>query len=59
MPSKAERGGLEAHGVDPQRGAVLCFPQGNTASLVHEGTAVTRGVKYVIRSDVLYKAEER
>ena len=48
-------GGLEARGVDPQAGAVLCFPQGNTASLVHEGSVVTEGgFKYVIRSDVLY-----
>ena len=51
-------GGLEARGVDPQAGAVLCFPQGNTASLVHEGSVVTSGgCKYVIRSDVLYTAK--
>jgi len=51
----AEKGGLEARGVDPQAGAVLCFPQGNTASLVHEGSVVTAGgCKYVIRTDALY-----
>jgi hypothetical protein len=49
--------GLEARGVRPQAGAVLCFPQGNSASLVHEGSPVTRGVKYVARSDVLYDVE--
>ncbi len=50
-----EGGGLNAHGVRPRAGAVLCFPQGNTASLLHEGSAVTRGgVKLVIRTDVLY-----
>jgi len=50
-----EQPGLEARGVNPQAGAVLCFPQGNTASLVHEGSVVTKGgCKYVIRTDVLY-----
>ena len=51
----APGGGLEARGVQPRCGAVLCFPQGNTASLVHEGSEVTRGTKYVIRTDVLYR----
>ena len=51
-PSRA--GGLQAQGVQPRAGAVLCFPQGNTASLLHEGSAVRRGSKDVIRSDVLY-----
>ena len=41
--------------MQPQCGAVLCFPQGNTASLVHEGSEVTRGAKYVIRTDVVYR----
>ena len=57
LPSTAAVGGAEqlcARGVVPRAGSVLCFPQGNTASLLHEGSAVTRGVKYVIRSDVLY-----
>lgn len=50
---------LHAHRVKPQTGAVLCFPQSNTASLLHEGSAVTRGRKYVIRTDVLYRTPER
>ena len=46
---------LEARGVSPCCGNVLVFPHGDTAgSLVHEGSAVTKGVKYVIRTDVLY-----
>jgi hypothetical protein len=49
--------GLDAHRVRPRQGSVLCFPQGNMASLVHEGSAVTRGVKYVVRTDVLYMLE--
>ena len=52
MPSVG--GGLRARGVQPRAGAVLCFPQGNTASLLHEGSAVTKGTKDVIRTDVLY-----
>jgi len=51
--------GLHARRVQPVRGAVLCFPQGNTASLLHEGSAVIRGEKVVIRSDVLYKFPRR
>jgi hypothetical protein len=44
--------------VRPRQGSVLCFPQGNMASLVHEGSAVLRGVKYVVRTDVLYMLEK-
>lgn len=39
----------------PHRGSILCFPHGDAmGSLAHEGTSVTQGVKYVIRTDVLY-----
>eukprot|EP00955_Chlamydomonas_euryale_P003023 32029-Chlamydomonas_euryale.AAC.2 len=49
---------MEARGVSPRAGNVLVFPHGDTCeSLVHEGSAVTRGVKYVIRTDVLYKTK--
>jgi hypothetical protein len=43
-------------GVVPQTGSVLVFPQGNVTSLIHEGSQVTRGTKYVIRTDVLYRS---
>jgi len=47
--------GLKKLGVKPVRGGVLVFPQGNIASLVHEGSEVEgNGVKYVIRTDVVY-----
>ncbi|GIL75923.1 hypothetical protein Vretimale_5604 [Volvox reticuliferus] len=47
---------LEAHSVRPVAGNILVFPHGDTqGSLVHEGSAVTRGSKYVIRTEVLYK----
>jgi len=56
LPSE-DPGTLDAHAVQPQAGAVLCFPQANTASLVHEGSPVTRGAKIVIRTDVLYRRD--
>jgi hypothetical protein len=48
-------GVIEARGVKPRQGAVLCFPHGvSVGSLVHEGSAVANGVKYVIRTDALF-----
>lgn len=55
IKSGKESTSLVARGVVPRRGSVLVFPQGNTASLLHEGSAVTMGTKYVIRTDVVYK----
>ncbi|KAK6908848.1 hypothetical protein I203_102853 [Kwoniella mangroviensis CBS 8507] len=51
-------GVMEAHSVRPIQGAVLCFPHGDTTgSLLHEGSAVGKGgIKYVIRTDLLYEA---
>jgi len=50
-----EKATLEARGVTPRMGSVLCFPHGDAVgSLVHEGSEVRRGAKYVVRSDVLY-----
>jgi hypothetical protein len=50
-----QEGCLDARGVQPQQGNVMVFPHGGTlGSLVHEGSAVLRGAKYVIRTDVLY-----
>ncbi|UPR01836.1 Fe2OG dioxygenase domain-containing protein [Chloropicon primus] len=50
-----EEGRLEAYSVSPRTGSVLVFPHGgDSGSLVHEGSNVTRGAKYVIRTDVLY-----
>jgi hypothetical protein len=54
-PAEGEVGCLDARGVLPRQGNVLVFPHGGTeGSLVHEGSAVLRGAKYVIRTDVLY-----
>ena len=43
--------------MTPQRGAVLCFPQANSACLVHEGSPVharSKSPKYAVRTEVLY-----
>ncbi|KAJ9529515.1 hypothetical protein QJQ45_013868, partial [Haematococcus lacustris] len=59
-PAPDDPSALDAWAVAPLTGNVLCFPHGDTAgSLVHEGSAVTAGVKYVIRTDVLYMLPER
>ncbi|GFH20364.1 oxidoreductase-like protein, partial [Haematococcus lacustris] len=59
-PAPDDSSALDAWAVAPLTGNVLCFPHGDTAgSLVHEGSAVTAGVKYVIRTDVLYMLPER
>jgi hypothetical protein len=47
-------GSLDAHTVQPRQGCVVLFPHGHAASLVHEGCFCERGVKYIIRTDVLY-----
>jgi pentatricopeptide repeat protein len=58
-PSTAVVGGLDARGVAPSAGCVLCFPHGDTpGSLVHEGSAVQEGVKYVIRTEVLFHSPQ-
>lgn len=52
-------GSLETIAVRPRIGCVLCFPHGeNLGAIVHEGSATTTGVKYIIRSDVLYKTSK-
>jgi hypothetical protein len=44
-----------AQSVEPVEGSILCFPHGIVeGSLVHEGSAVKSGVKYVIRSDIMF-----
>ncbi|KAF5830966.1 hypothetical protein DUNSADRAFT_13797 [Dunaliella salina] len=54
-PAPDNPSALQARGVKPVAGNVLSFTHGDTASaLVHEGSAVKSGKKYVIRTDVLY-----
>ncbi|KAJ7100771.1 hypothetical protein B0H15DRAFT_817247 [Mycena belliarum] len=58
MPSSAH-GVLEARPVRPRAGTVCVFPHGAAqGSLLHEGSGVTEGTKYVIRTEVLYEVDK-
>ncbi|KAF9432323.1 hypothetical protein BGZ76_010962 [Entomortierella beljakovae] len=49
-------GFMDAKAISPRAGSVLCFPHGEAAgSLLHEGSPVIKGAKYIIRADVLYE----
>jgi len=51
-------GWLHAYPTLPTVGCAMVFPHGETAgSLLHEGSAVTEGAKYVIRTEVLYRKQ--
>ncbi|KAG0249540.1 hypothetical protein BG011_009203 [Mortierella polycephala] len=51
----ADVGFMDARAASPRAGGVLCFPHGEAAgSLLHEGSPVLQGAKYIIRADVLY-----
>lgn len=46
---------LKVVGVQPTTGSVLFFPHGDArGSLIHEGSSVISGSKYIIRTEVLY-----
>jgi hypothetical protein len=51
--------GMVCRGIVPLQGALMIFPQANTASLIHEGSRVTKGTKYVVRTDVLYELKTK
>lgn len=55
LPSPVE-GSLHAYGVKPKAGCALVFGHGDTNSLLHEGSPVVGGAKYVIRTEVLYES---
>ncbi|CAO3566071.1 unnamed protein product [Mortierella alpina] len=56
----ADVGFLDARAASPRAGSVLCFPHGETAgSLLHEGSPVLKGAKYIVRADVLYEVPVR
>eukprot|EP00760_Papus_ankaliazontas_P001542 PhM_4_TR10503/c0_g1_i2/m.69783 len=47
---------LRANAVAPRVGCIMVFPHGDTMGcLVHEGSAVKKGLKYIIRTEVLYE----
>ena len=46
---------MSAYPVKPIMGSVAVFPHGEAqGALLHEGTGVVEGAKYVIRTDVEY-----
>ncbi|KAF9527268.1 hypothetical protein CPB83DRAFT_895488 [Crepidotus variabilis] len=52
-------GVLEARPVKPRAGTVCVFPHGAAkGSLLHEGSGVTSGAKYIIRTEVLYEVDK-
>ncbi|POR31423.1 Uncharacterized protein TPAR_08387 [Tolypocladium paradoxum] len=52
MPAPLE-GTLNAYPVRPVMGAVAVFPHGEArGALLHEGTSVRKGAKYIIRTDI-------
>ncbi|KAF2427516.1 prolyl 4-hydroxylase [Tothia fuscella] len=57
LPS-IQDGIMNAYPVMPVMGSVAVFPHGEaTGALLHEGTGVTRGAKYIIRTDVEYDVD--
>lgn len=57
LPATRE-GTLNAYPVRPVMGAIAVFPHGESkGALLHEGTSVTKGAKYIIRTDIEYDVE--
>ncbi|KAJ7220677.1 hypothetical protein GGX14DRAFT_431684 [Mycena pura] len=55
----AEAGVVDARPVRPRTGTVCVFPHGAAkGSLLHEGSGVTQGAKYIIRTEVLYEVDK-
>jgi len=60
LTPSADIGFMDARAVSPRAGSVLCFPHGEAAgSLLHEGSPVLQGAKYIVRADVLYEVPVR
>jgi hypothetical protein len=58
MPSISDEV-MNAYPVKPVAGAVALFPHGEgKGALLHEGSGVTQGVKYIVRTDVLYDVDK-
>lgn len=54
----AREGTLNAYPVRPVMGSVAVFPHGEAnGTLLHEGTGVRKGAKYIIRTDVEYTVD--
>lgn len=54
----AREGVLNAYPVRPVMGSVAVFPHGeDNGALLHEGTGVRKGAKYIIRTEIEYDIE--
>eukprot|EP01130_Rhizamoeba_saxonica_P018230 TRINITY_DN9056_c0_g1_i1.p1 TRINITY_DN9056_c0_g1~~TRINITY_DN9056_c0_g1_i1.p1 ORF type:complete len:477 (-),score=106.42 TRINITY_DN9056_c0_g1_i1:44-1474(-) len=59
LPDYHVSGQINVYGVKPAQGNALVFPHGDTpGSLVHEGSAVLEGVKYIARTEILYSTSK-
>jgi hypothetical protein len=59
LPAPGREATLEARRVAPRAGNVMVFPHSCTrGNLLHEGSSVTRGVKYIARTEVLFEGFE-
>eukprot|EP00931_Biecheleriopsis_adriatica_P072758 TRINITY_DN47170_c0_g1_i1.p1 TRINITY_DN47170_c0_g1~~TRINITY_DN47170_c0_g1_i1.p1 ORF type:complete len:696 (+),score=167.85 TRINITY_DN47170_c0_g1_i1:44-2089(+) len=59
VPNPGEEGTLDARPVQPRMGSATVFPHGDTGvPLLHEGSSVTSGTKYLLRTDVVYASPE-
>lgn len=58
IPSQVP-GVMNSKSIVPRQGCIAIFPHGDTkGSLLHEGSPVLEGTKYIIRADVLYMLPE-
>ena len=58
-PDEEKSGRMVAFPVKPVQGGVLIFPHGNLDAMLHEGSPVLKGAKYVVRTDVLYPVDSK
>eukprot|EP00927_Polykrikos_kofoidii_P083651 TRINITY_DN8617_c3_g1_i1.p1 TRINITY_DN8617_c3_g1~~TRINITY_DN8617_c3_g1_i1.p1 ORF type:complete len:738 (+),score=158.47 TRINITY_DN8617_c3_g1_i1:78-2291(+) len=59
VPRPGEEGVLEARPVRPRVGSATVFPHGETPEpLLHEGSQVKKGTKYLLRTELLYASPE-
>lgn len=57
VPDPDREGSLQERAVRPQVGSASVFPHGEVPEpVLHEGSPVTKGCKYLLRTDVLYCA---
>lgn len=59
LPKEGTEGTLESRPVRPRTGWATVFPHGETGvPLLHEGSPVVKGTKYLLRTDVVYTSPE-